>query len=127
MSAPIVLLLDDDVKLLSFLGALLEGAGCQVRKTTTVSEAVSQLSPAPDVALVDLFLEGDAGDTLSNNFVRDYLIARKIPYGRISSATHLLPEDRKGSLVYDKTELRNNPVQFIREFMLTFDFARRSH
>jgi DNA-binding response OmpR family regulator len=81
-----ILILDDDPWLLKELGAALENAGYVVLASRNVDGAVQALAQHPDFAIVDLFLDGEVGSELSNNFIRDNLVPAAIPYARLTSA-----------------------------------------
>lgn len=108
-----VLLLDDDTDLLQEVGEVLTVAGFEVARCSTVKIAVMQLAVRPDFALVDLFLDGNLGDELSNGFVRDHLLPNGIPYGRLSSAPGLVPKEYSGSFVMHKREFGLNPEKLV--------------
>lgn len=61
-----------------------------------------------DFVISDLFLEGDTGDELSNNFIRNKVIPLAIPYCRMTSAPRLVPPDCQGLGIVDKREVFNN-------------------
>ncbi len=108
-----VLLLDDDTDLLHEVGETLTGAGFEVARCSTVKVAIMQLAVRPDFALVDLFLDGNLGDELSNGFVRDYLMPAGIPYARLSSAPALVPKEFAGSFVMHKREFSLYPEKLV--------------
>ncbi len=107
MSAAI-LLLDDDVDLLAALKDFLEGRGYTVFCAESADRAEQIISSNQiHCAIVDLFLQGDEGDQLSNQFVRDYL--NDTPYIRLTSAPGLVPEEYSGAGVLHKYKFRSNP------------------
>lgn len=108
-----ILLLDDDTDLLQEVGEVLTAAGFEVARCATVKVAVLQLAVRPDFALVDLFLDGNLGDELSNGFVREHLMPNGIPYGRLSSAPGLVPKEFSGSFVMHKREFSLNPEKLV--------------
>lgn len=61
MSKPVLLLVDDNQDALNSLTRLLKRE-YEVRTATTQSEALQQLSPPPDIALLDMRLEEDEPD-----------------------------------------------------------------
>ncbi|MCB0325629.1 MAG: hypothetical protein KDD69_18735 [Bdellovibrionales bacterium] len=105
----IILLLDDDVAHLAEVSRYLEGLYCRALRCRTVAAAEQALADAPDFAIVDLFLDGDAGAELSNDFIRGSLLPRHIPYGRMSSAPSLIPADLRGDWVLHKRLFWDNP------------------
>ncbi len=114
-----ILLLDDDTRHLDEVRMYLEREGYEVFLADTVSAAQKVLEKreaekqegeqAIDFAIVDLFLAGDAGDNLSNEFIRDSLIPAGIPYGRMSSAPYAVPPGYKGLWVLDKRHFWRQP------------------
>ena len=104
-----ILLLDDDTDLLQEVGEVLTAAGFEVARCATVKVAVLQLAVRPDFALVDLFLDGNLGDELSNGFVREHLM----PNGILSSAPGLVPKEFSGSFVMHKREFSLNPEKLV--------------
>ncbi len=78
-----VLILDDSPDIRSSVNRTLTAAGYEVFAATTAEEAESHLNLFEiSFAVVDLYLEGDEGPELSNNFIRNFLIPRGIPYLR---------------------------------------------
>ena len=61
----------------------------------------------------DLFLDGDLGDELSNNFIRQSIIPSGIPYCRMTSAPNLVPKDCEGIGIIDKRIVFNNKTQLL--------------
>ena len=115
----LILLLDDDTYLLREVHSLLSGSGFEVLCCENVPSAEqalavkSKIGVAPDLVIVDLFLEGNAGDELSNGFIRKSLIPQDIPYARMTSAPYLLPADLHGAFVLHKQELSYRPERLI--------------
>ena len=102
-----VLLLDDDQTVLHFLKMNFARHGVEVFAFNNTDQAREFLSTNSNklkikIAIIDLFLEGDRGDHLSNNFIRDELIPFQIDYCRLTSAPLLVPEEFMGKEVYDK-------------------------
>jgi CheY-like chemotaxis protein len=117
-----ILLLDDSQAALALIGGIVEGLGAVALKCSTVPEAVAILQrKTPVLALVDLYLLGNHGAHLSNQFVRDYLMPLQIPYGRVTSAPSDLPDEFKGQFVYDKRLIIDDPQQFARELQISFE------
>ena len=57
---PIVLIADDEPNIRRMVGALLTGEGYEVMETPSGVEAVARVKDGePDVALVDLMMQGD--------------------------------------------------------------------
>lgn len=106
-----ILLLDDDPYLLDSVAAVLEGSFFAPLPCSNVDEAIEALKSHPSLAIVDLFLDGDQGMELSNNFIRDYLTS--IPYLRLSSAPSLVPKQFSGKGVMHKRTFRENPMGLI--------------
>lgn len=104
-----VLHLDDDPRVLEEVKDYLSAEGYQVYSATNLVAAAHVLLQGVDLAIVDLFLEGDEGEELSNGFVRHSLKGVSLPYLRLSSAPGLVPADCKGSGVIDKGEFRRRP------------------
>lgn len=104
-----ILHLDDDPGLLEEVKEYLSAEGYQVFSAANIVAASHVLSLGIDLAIVDLFLEGDEGEELSNNFVRYSLETASVPYLRLSSAPGLVPGDCKGCGVIDKREFRRRP------------------
>lgn len=115
-----ILLLDDDPTLLRALSELLEENSYQVSAALNVARAIATLSSNPDFAIVDLFLAGDKGDALSNDFIRDHLVPRKIPYGRLTSAPRLVPKEYSGEWVLDKRLVATSPQTLIAALLQVF-------
>lgn len=117
-----VLLLDDSQSALSLIGGVVEGLGVGTIRCCTVMEAAAALQrKTPIFALVDLYLLGDRGAHLSNQFIREFLIPASIPYGRVTSAPREVPPDLTGLLVYDKRQIPDDPAAFAREIKFSFD------
>ena len=113
-----ILLLDDDPLHLEELSEVLTAHGFQTICCATVDAAVSALEQQPTFAIVDLFLQGDDGEELSNHFVTAYLVPKGISYGRMSSAPHLVPVHLSGKWVVDKRKFRRDPEMVI-EYLST--------
>lgn len=109
VSGKTILLLDDDPLHLEELSEVLNANGYQTICCSTVDAAVTALEQQPDFAIVDLFLQGDDGEELSNHFVTAYLVPKGIAYGRMSSAPHLVPDHLVGRWVVDKRRFRRDP------------------
>ncbi len=97
-----ILVLDDSSSFLDDISKSLTRWGYEPLLAKTAEEAVDLLVLEPAFVVVDLFLAGDAGDQLSNDFVRDHLMPSDIPFGRLTSAPRLVPEDFSGSWVLHK-------------------------
>ena len=108
-----ILLLDDDSAHLEELSEVLAANGFQSICCSTVDAAIAALEQQPSFAIVDLFLQGDDGEELSNHFVTAYLVPKGIAYGRMSSAPHLVPDHLSGSWVVDKRKFRRDPEMVI--------------
>jgi response regulator NasT len=63
MSAPLVLLVDDDVLILGLLARTLEAAGLRVRLASSGAQALASLAelPLPDLAVLDIAMPGMSG------------------------------------------------------------------
>jgi len=110
----VILLLDDDPNHLLELHQTLEDAGYSPISCLDVNAAVAELrKQIPDFAIVDLFLSGDSGDFLSNDFIELILVPAQIPYGRMSSAPGLVPKEFAGHFVYDKRKFRADRAAFL--------------
>ena len=105
MPASLVLVLDDDTTFLKTIGILLADRGFTSLPCSSVAQAIDGLTQNPAAAIVDLCLEGDSGEKLSNDFVRNHLIPAGLPYVRLTSAPGGVPEDLKGAGVFDKRDL----------------------
>lgn len=109
MSA-LILLLDDDSSFLRTVSNFLCGRGYECLETQTAFEAAAAVRTRNiSCAVVDLFLDGDRGDSLSNEFVRDFLDA--IPYVRLTSAPQLVPPEFSGHAVLHKRRFLDNPAR----------------
>ena len=110
----VILLLDDDPHHLLELHKTLEDAGYSPISCLDVNAAVAELRKViADFVIVDLFLSGDSGDFLSNDFIELILIPAEIPYGRMSSAPGLVPKEFAGKFVYDKRKFRADHAAFL--------------
>lgn len=110
-----ILLLDDDPRHLEELGKFLEENGYDVCSCLNVSQAIRAIGELEvDFAIVDLFLEGNDGEELSNEFVASVLIPANIPYGRMSSAPGLVPREYSGKWVFDKRRFRKEQQEFLK-------------
>ena len=108
-TAPKILLLDDDPAHLLDLANTLIRAGFEPLVCQDVSAAVAALADNPVMAIVDLFLDGDEGAHLSNDFINEHLAPAGIPYARMTSAPSLVPEQFKGAWVLHKRDFRSAP------------------
>jgi CheY-like chemotaxis protein len=101
-----ILLLDDDTSILDEVANLLRAYECDVYACETVPKAEKALATIGsfDFAIVDLFLLGARGDSLSNDFVKDVLETSGVPYGRFTSAPSLVPKDCAGEWIVDKRD-----------------------
>jgi len=98
-----ILLLDDSPTLLSEVAKILSAEGFNPLQAQTADQAALHLkNHSIDFAVVDLFLDGDRGDELSNDFVREYLT--NIPYVRLTSAPQLVPTELSGLGIISKQE-----------------------
>lgn len=106
----LVLHLDDDPVLLEEVRDALEAEAFTVFSAANVTEAEAFIAAHQiDFAVVDLFLEGNDGDELSNDFIRAHLQPRGILYGRMTSAPGLVPADCTGCWVMPKAVFRRSP------------------
>lgn len=104
-----VLVLDDDRRQLDEVRLVLEREGCRVfvaDNVQTAEQIISRDSAGDDdgidFAIVDLFLAGDAGAHLSNDFIAKSLCPLGIAYGRLTSAPYAVPAEFQGLWVLDK-------------------------
>jgi len=110
-----ILLLDDDPRHLENLSSFLEENGFDVCSCQNVGQATRAVGEIElDFAIVDLFLEGNDGEHLSNDFVANVLIPAAIPYGRMSSAPGLVPKEFAGKWIFDKRRFRREPQEFLK-------------
>ncbi len=110
-----VLHLDDDSGILEDVAKFLKLNGYRVLSALNVAVAKVHLQrERVDFAVVDLFLEGDDGEELSNEFVRGELHPRAIPYLRMTSAPGLVPPDAVGCAVLPKATFRKEPEQLLK-------------
>ena len=105
--ASAILLLDDDRTVLHLLKLRFALAKIEVFAFDNAEEARSFISIGTNrskikVAIVDLFLDGDRGEHLSNNFIENELVPFQINYCRLTSAPSLVPEEFSGIKVFDK-------------------------
>lgn len=105
MADHLVLVLDDDKTFLKTIGLLLSGRGYDSVLCSNVEEGTAALSRKPTAAIIDLCLEGDSGEALSNNFIRKFLLPAGLPYIRLTSAPGGVPADLRGAGVFDKRDL----------------------
>ncbi|MCB0346049.1 MAG: hypothetical protein KDD66_13090 [Bdellovibrionales bacterium] len=103
-----ILHLDDDPGFLTRVSELLNRSGYRTCSASNVEEA-KRFMQSHDIscAIVDLFLEGDRGDLLSNNFIEQYLV--NVPYARLTSAPKLVPPKFSGSGIVHKYHFLDNP------------------
>ncbi len=121
LSSGYILLLDDSPRALELIGDILGREGFITAGCSSVEEAelfVSQRHPI--AALIDLYLLGDTGAELSNNFIQNTIVPNCIPYGRVTSAPRDVPQNLRGELVYDKREITIDPSQFVRDLKVAF-------
>lgn len=105
MPENLILVLDDDKTFLKMIGALLSDRGHQILLCSDAGQAEEALKKNPTAAIVDLCLQGDKGEEISNNFVRTHLIPASITFIRLTSAPGGVPPDLKGAGVFDKRDL----------------------
>ena len=85
------------------IAEVLSAAGYTALQAQTVEIAEDiLLEHEISFAVVDLFLLGDRGSELSNDFIRQHLGA--IPYVRMTSAPHLVPEEFSGHGIIAKQD-----------------------
>ncbi len=108
-----ILLLDDDPAHLADLAHAVESSGHIAVPARDVGAAARALAVGIDFAIVDLFLEGDDGDELSNDFIAQHLIPAGIRYARMSSAPGLVPKELSGVAVHDKRAFRKDRAAFL--------------
>lgn len=98
-----ILLLDDSAAMLHELAEVLSAAGFTPLKAQTVELAEKiLLEHNVSFAVVDLFLLGDSGSELSNEFICKHL--GEIPYVRLTSAPSLVPEEFSGRGIIAKQD-----------------------
>jgi DNA-binding NarL/FixJ family response regulator len=101
-----ILVLDDDPYFLGEMEERLSFEGFSVLCARDVHDAQRLLErEAPDLVIVDLFLEGDTGDELSNTFISKVLEPGGFSYFRASSAPSLIPAGLRGAYVLDKRRI----------------------
>ena len=103
-----ILVLDDSRSFLSDINVALRRWGYEPLLAETAEQAIELLGQSPLFVIVDLFLAGDSGDQLSNDFVRDHLMPAGIPFGRLTSAPRLVPKEYSGSWVLHKYSFIND-------------------
>ncbi len=119
-----VLHLDDDKDLLADVRTALEEAGLSVFSAPNVDVAADIVTGHKiNFAVVDLFLEGDDGEELSNDFIRNILMPRGIPFGRMTSAPGLVGEDVAGRWILPKGVFRRAPHTLAALIRKTVDVA----
>ena len=107
-----ILLLDDDPYHLDQLSQVLCTNGYETVPCLNVAAAMSAIGErAIDFAIVDLFLEGNEGDELSNEFIELVLTPASIKYGRMSSAPGMVPKEYAGDWIIDKRAFRRDPSE----------------
>lgn len=107
-----VLLLDDDQIIHQLVSKVVNSLSYNFFSAFTPDEAIVFLEKNTiDFAICDLFLEGDFGDKLSNDFIKNNLVPRNITYCRLTSAPRLVPEDCRGVVVLDKREFYNDDIK----------------
>jgi DNA-binding NtrC family response regulator len=106
-----ILLLDDDTSILAEVANLLRNFEFELYACESVAcaEQVIAENGMPDFAIVDLFLLGGRGDTLSNDFVKHRLEVSGVPYGRFTSSPSLVPEHCAGEWIVDKRDFYRSP------------------
>ena len=106
-----ILALDDDAFVLAFIKDMCVSAQVDCEAASTVLEAqkiISERGPCA-LAIVDLFLEGDRGDALSNDLIEKHIITDAIPYIRFTSAPTLVPSFLSGLGIFDKRTILSHP------------------
>ena len=104
------------------IGSILDEGGFKTIRCNTVMEAVAYIGRhRPTFALVDLYLLGDQGAHLSNEFIKNHLIPNGIPYGRVTSAPNDLPPDLVGIMAFDKRRLSTEPWLFLEAVKIATD------
>ncbi len=107
-----ILLLDDDPLIHQLVRSVVTSLSFQLFSALTVAEATKFVTEQKiEFAVCDLFLEGDLGDQLSNNFIREVLVPNKISYCRLTSAPSLVPEDCRGINVIDKSKFYQSEME----------------
>ncbi len=110
-----ILLLDDDFHHLDDLSRVLVANGYEPIPCADVGAAMLALQQGPvDFAIVDLFLSGNEGDELSNEFIELVLVPAGIKYGRMSSAPGMVPKEWVGEWVLDKRAFRRDSSELIK-------------
>ena len=114
-----LLALDDDISVLSSLQDIFFSSGIAVHGFLRPESASKYLveNGAVDLAVVDLFLEGEKGNHLSNEFIFQELIPRKIKYIRLTSAPRLVPMEFVGLGIFDKKKVFQEPDKFVESIL----------
>lgn len=101
-----ILLLDDDPVIHQLVGKVVVSLSYGFFPCLTAAEAEEILGKEKiDFVICDLFLEGDFGDKLSNDFIRNIVVPRQLPFCRFTSAPSQVPEDCIGLALIDKREV----------------------
>lgn len=110
-----ILLLDDDQFVHVRLSELLDAASIDYLSFFNAADAERYLIDNRDIvfAVVDLFLEGEKGDQLSNSFIENVLHNKNIPYCRLTSAPRMVPRNCSGVGIFDKRLVFRNPENLI--------------
>lgn len=119
-----ILILDDDLSILSEVSKIVQGFKYIPLPCKDVDEAKLALTENEGevvFAIVDLYLLGARGDSLSNDFIKTHLEPESIPYGRFTSAPTLVPENRRGSWILDKREFYTNPMLLAEKLVQTLN------
>lgn len=121
-----VLLLDDDPRVLVAMAELCREFGLLPIPCETVIAAQNALEQKPVFAVVDLYLAGNSGAELSNNFIRDQLVPKRIAFGRLTSAPDEVPREFSGEWVLHKRLLLHDRQQVVDAIRESLDQQGRS-
>ena len=106
-----ILLLDDDPVIHELVSKIVTSLSYNFFSAFTAREAQVIIdNNIIDFSICDLFLEGDYGDKLSNDFIRQILEPKNIQYCRLTSAPNLIPSDCKGVAILDKREFYQDDI-----------------
>jgi len=119
-----ILILDDDSSILSEVSKIVDGIHFIPLPCKDVDQAKLSLTENEGqiaFAIVDLYLLGARGESLSNDFIQMYLEPKSIPYGRFTSAPTLVPENRRGKWILDKREFYTDPMLLVEKLIQTLN------
>jgi EAL domain-containing protein (putative c-di-GMP-specific phosphodiesterase class I)/DNA-binding response OmpR family regulator len=111
---PLVLLLDDDIQMSSFVRAVLSDRNYDVRATTTVSAAIESAEmELPDLAFVDIGLEVNTGWDFLRYLRGDERFAR-IPVAMLTASGDRIDRERSLTLGADRYLLKPVSPELLR-------------